>query len=147
MFKPIRMLVTTDFTPESDAALREAVGIGEQFRSTVYLLNVIPTIEQCAVDYCLSEPEMIAEKNKLREEAELKMDEMIRRIAPDAVVQVVKEVRFGDTIDEILGFEHEHSIDLVVASPHRPKRRWFRDTHHLMKDLVDKSICETMVVR
>lgn len=147
MFKPKRILVTTDFSDESDAALREAVGIGEQFRSTIYLLHVIPEIQQCAVDYCLSEQEIATEKNKLLNEAESRMDEMIRRIAPDSVVQVVKLVRFGNAVDEIVAFEHEHAVDLAMAAPHRPRRRLMGDTHHLMKELVDRSSCETMVVR
>lgn len=146
MFKPKRILVTTDFTDESDTALREAVGIGEQFRSTIYLLHVIPEIQQCAADYCLSEPEMAAERNMLRNEAESRMDEMTRRSAPDAVIQIVKEVRFGNTIDEIVAFEHEHAIDLAMAAPHRKRRMWF-GAHHLSKDLVDRSSCETMLVR
>ncbi len=147
MFKPKRILVTTDFSDESDAALREAVGIGEQFRSTIYLLHVIPEIMQYGVDYYLSEPVITAEKNKLRDEAELRMDEMIRRIAPDTMVQIVKEVRFGHIIDEIVADEHERGIDLVIAAPHKPRRRWLPDTHHLIKNLANKSICETMVVR
>ncbi len=147
MFKPKRILVTTDFTDESDTALREAIGIGEQFRSTIYLLHVIPEIWQYGVDYVLSEPVITAEKNRLREEAELRMDEAIRRIAPDSLVQTVKEVRFGNTIDEIVNVEQEHAIDLVMAAPHKPRRRWLGDSHHLMKDLVNRSVCETMVVR
>lgn len=147
MFKPKRILVTTDFSDVSDAALREAVGIGEQFRSTVYLLHVMPKIQQCAGDYCLSEQEIAEEKNKLRNEAESRMDKMMRRIAPDSVVQIVKQVRFGNTVDEIVAFEHEQAIDLAMAAPHRPHRRLMGDTHHLMRELVDRSSCETMVVR
>ncbi|HNW28982.1 MAG TPA: universal stress protein [Spirochaetota bacterium] len=147
MFKPKRILVTTDFTDESDSALREAVGIGEQFRSTVYLLHVIPEIEQCAVDYCLAEQEIIAEKNKLRKEAEQMMDEMVRRVAPDSMVQIVKEVRFGNTVDEIVSAERERAVDLVMAAPHRKRRHWLGETHPLMRDLVSRSVCETMLVR
>ncbi|MBP7734389.1 MAG: universal stress protein [Spirochaetes bacterium] len=147
MFKPKRILVTTDFSAESDRALREALGIGEQFRSTIYLLHVIPEIEQCAVDYCLTESVLQAEKNKLRDEAEYKMDEMIGKIDPDRMVQIVKVIRFGNTVDVIVSFELERAIDLVVAAPHKPQRRWFGDTHHFMKDLVNRSVCETMVVR
>ncbi|HOT46386.1 MAG TPA: universal stress protein [Spirochaetota bacterium] len=147
MFKPKRILVTTDFTDESDSALREAVGIGEQFRSTVYLLHVIPEIEQCAVDYCLAESVIMAEKNKLRGEAEQRMDEMVRRIAPDSMVQIVKEVRFGNTVDEIVSVERERAIDLVMAAPHRKRSHWLGETHPLTRDLVSRSVCETMLVR
>ncbi len=147
MFRPKRILVATDFTGESDAALREAVGIGEQFRSTIYLLHVITPVQQCYADYCLGEQEIAAEQKTLRENAELKMDGMIARTAPDSVVQIVKEIRFGAVVDEILAFEHENAIDLVVAAPHRHHRRWLKDTHHLTRDLVDRSTCEAMVVR
>ena len=51
---------------------------------------------------------------------------MIRRIAPDSLVQIVKEVRFGATVDEILRFERENAIDLAMAAPHRRRTHWTR---------------------
>ncbi|HQL83585.1 MAG TPA: universal stress protein, partial [Spirochaetota bacterium] len=65
MFNPKKILVTTDFSNASDSALKEAADIARKFGSQVHLLHVIEEIRQCAVDYCLSEPEIIAEKNKL----------------------------------------------------------------------------------
>jgi nucleotide-binding universal stress UspA family protein len=58
--------VATDFTDESDAALREAFDIGKKFQASVRLLHLIDDIRQCAIDYCLSESEILAEKNKIR---------------------------------------------------------------------------------
>lgn len=147
MFKPKRILVTTDFSDESDAALREAIGIGEQFRSTVYLLHVIPEPVQYGFDYPLDEPLIAAGHGRLRNEAARRMDEMIGRVAPDSIVQIMKEIRFGNTVDEIIAVERDRDIDLVMAATHRPHRRWLGDTHHLMKDLVNRSACETIIVR
>ena len=147
MFKPKRILVTTDFNEESDAALREAVGIGEQFRSTIYLLHVIPGIQPCGVDYCLSDAEVATVESRLAQEADLRMREMINRVAPDSIAEIVREVRFGMVIDEAIALERERAIDLVIAAPHRHRRRWMRDTHHLVTSLVNKSACETMVIR
>lgn len=147
MFKPKRILVTTDFSEESDTALREAVGIGEQFRSTIYLLHVIPAIQACGVDYCLTDVEITSLQERLWEESELKMKEMVGRVAPDTMAEIVREIRFGDIVKEAVALEHERSIDLVIAAPHRPRRRWLKETHHLVRDLVNKSACETMVVR
>jgi nucleotide-binding universal stress UspA family protein len=147
MFKPKRILVTTDFSPESDAALREAVGIGEQFRSTIYLLHVIPGIQPCGVDYCLSDAEVTSVEDRLRQEADLRMREMIKRVAPDTMAEIVREVRFGSLVDEAVALEHERAIDLVIAAPHRQRRRWLKETHHHVTALVNKSACETMVVR
>jgi nucleotide-binding universal stress UspA family protein len=147
MFKPKRILVTTDFSAESDAALREAVGIGEQFRSTIYLLHVIPGITPCGVDYCLSDADISSVEARLRDDADLRMREMIKRVAPDTMAEIVKEIRFGSVVTEAVALEHERAIDLVIAAPHRQRRRWRKDTHHLLTALVNKSACETMVVR
>lgn len=147
MFKPKRILVTTDFSAESDAALREAVGIGEQFRSTIYLLHVIPGVTPCGVDYCLSDADVSSVEGRIKKETELKMKEMIKRVAPDTMAEIVQEIRFGSVVDEAVALEHERGIDLVIAAQHRPHRRWWKDTHHLVTSLVNKSACETMVVR
>ena len=147
MFKPKRILVTTDFTAECDVALREAVGIGEQFRSTIYLLHVIDEPLQYGFDYPLAESVIAAGHDRLRDEALSRMDEMISRVAPDSMVQIMKEIRFGSTIHEIIAAERDHGIDLVMAATHRPRRRWLGNNHHLMKDLVNRSTCEAMIVR
>jgi nucleotide-binding universal stress UspA family protein len=147
MFKPKRILVATDFTAESDAALREAIGIGEQFRSTIYLLHVIPEPVQYGFYYPLDEPLIAAGYGRLRDIAERRMDEMIRRVGPDSIVQIMKEIRFGNTIDEIIAAERDHDIELVMAATHRPRHRWLGDTHHVMYDLVSRSACEAIIVR
>lgn len=147
MFKPKRILVTTDFNAESDAALREAVGIGEQFRSTIYLLHVIPGIQACGVDYCLSDAEIALLRTRLQDEAEHRMREMTDRVAPDTMAEIVREIRFGDVVKEAITLEHERAIDLVIAAPHKTRRRWLKGTHHLVDALVNKSTCETMIVR
>jgi nucleotide-binding universal stress UspA family protein len=147
MFNPKNILVTSDFTSESDHALREAAGIAKQYKSKIYLLHVLDAVEQCAVDYCLSESEIIAEKNKLTAETSQKLDEQIKRIIPGKAVEIMKEIRFGDAVEEIINEEREKNIDLVIAAPHKSEHRWGRFMHHLTNDLVKKSICETMVVR
>jgi len=147
MFKPKRILVTTDFNAESDAALGEAVGIGERFRSTIYLLHVIPEPVQYGFDYPLDESLIAAGHVRLRDEAMRRMDEMIRRVAPDSIVQIIKEIRFGNTVNEIIAAERDHGIDLVMAAAHKPRRRWLGDTHRLMRHLVNRSSCETIIVR
>ena len=47
MFSPKKILVPTDFSKESDNALKAAVEIAGKFQSEVYLLNVIDDITGC----------------------------------------------------------------------------------------------------
>ena len=147
MFKPNNILIATDFTDESDTALREGLDIAEKFQSSVHVLHVIEDIQQCAVDYCLSEPDIMAEKNKLREEGMQKIEAELRRLARERRIPLIKEIRFGNTVDEIVKYEGEKKIDLVITAPHRSQKRRWKNVPHLTQSLVNKSLCETMVVR
>ena len=49
------ILVATDFSAASQTALDEAVELAEKLKATVYVLHAVDKIEECAVDYCLSE--------------------------------------------------------------------------------------------
>jgi len=78
MSDPKSILVPTDFSTYSDAALKKAVELAEKFNSKIYLLHVIDkAIQQCAVDYCitqdvvnqLEEQGLKASNDNLREEA------------------------------------------------------------------------------
>ncbi len=147
MFNPKKILVTTDFSDSSDSALKEAADIARRFNSQVHLLHVIDDIRQCAVDYCLSESEILAEKNKLREEADRKMSDEINRSIGSKSFPIFSEVLFGDTVDTIIGYERDNAIDLVITAPHRSRKRGDSLRRHLTTELVKKSVCETMVVR
>jgi nucleotide-binding universal stress UspA family protein len=147
MFNPRKILVTTDFSDASDSALREAADIARRFNSQVHLLHVIEDIRQCAVDYCISEAEIAAEKNKLREEAGLKMNNEISRTVTSKSFPLFAEVRFGNTVDAIIDYERDNNIDLVITAPHRGKKRNNSLRRHLTSELVKKSVCETMVVK
>ncbi len=147
MFSPKNILVATDFTKESDHSLREAVGIAKQYGAKIFLLHVVEDISQCAVDYCMSEREFLAEKNRVRAEITERMDDQIRRIMPKSSIEIAKEVRFGDAVDEIVNDERERNIDLVITAPHKSEHRWGLFKHQVTNNLVKKSICETMVVR
>jgi nucleotide-binding universal stress UspA family protein len=147
MFNPKKILVTTDFSNASDSALKEAADIARRFNSQVHLLHVIDDIRQCAVDYCLSESDILAEKNKLRDEADRKMDREISRSIGNKSFPLFAEVRFGNTVDAIIDYERDNNIDLVITAPHRTGRRGGSLRRHLTAELVNKSLCETMVVK
>ena len=146
MFNPRNILVATDFSDESREALAEALDIAERYGSTVHLLHVIQDIQQCTVDFCLSDGEIIAERNRLRDEAMKKLINEINFTRNMRDIPIRKEISFGNVVDEIVRYEMENGIDLVVTAPHRSRKRW-RIMPHLTETLVEKSRCEAMVVR
>ena len=50
MIAPKTILVPTDFSKFSDDALEVAYDMAKQYQAKIYLLHVVETIQQCAVD-------------------------------------------------------------------------------------------------
>ncbi|TAL38669.1 MAG: universal stress protein [Spirochaetes bacterium] len=147
MFNPKRILVTTDFSSESDMAIQEALDIGGKYKSHIYLLHVIPEVEQCAADYCLDASDVMAEKDQLMAQAKKKMKEELARVTKKKTIPVSSDIRFGHASDVIIEVERERGIDLVIAAPHTHKKRAWRLFPHLTETLVNESPAETLVVR
>ncbi|MFA5182985.1 MAG: universal stress protein [Syntrophales bacterium] len=119
MFAPKNILVPTDFSEYSDAALKKAIDIAEQYKAKIYLLHVIDEhIRQCAVDYCLDigvvdrlEAESIkASKDKLHKEA--------AAIGEAKKLKIVFDVKNGNPAEVILKEQQEKKIDLIVIASH-----------------------------
>ncbi len=140
------ILVATDFSAASQAALNEAVALAERLKATVYVLHAVDKIEECAVDYCLSEEQVEGEKNKLINEARLKLDSEKNRFRNNKDVSILSDVRYGKTIDEILKEESEKEINLLVIGPHARKTLWQKMRSHLTEKLTERSLCDTLVV-
>ncbi len=140
------ILVATDFSAASQAALNEAVSLAERLKATVYVLHAVNKIEECAVDYCLSEEQIVGEKNKLINEARLKLDNEKNRFRNNKGVSILSDIRYGKTIDEILKEEREKEINLLVIGPHARKTLWQKMRSHLTEKLTERSLCDTLVV-
>jgi len=121
MFEPKNILVPTDFSKYSDAALEKAVDIAAMYGSNVYLLHVLgmsEQVQQCAVDYCLSnelvkrlEKEAVkAAKEKLQKEAGA-----IMKLKKNKVVFDIKK---GTPAETILHEEKAKKVDLIVIASH-----------------------------
>ena len=116
MFAPKNILVPTDFSAYSDKALKKAVEIASEHKSKIYLLHVVDEIMQCAVDYCLDislvkqvEKQSLGfAKEKLQKEAEA--------FARSKNVQIIVDVKMGDTYETILKEQKDKRIDLIVIA-------------------------------
>lgn len=121
MFAPKRILVPTDFTEDSDRALREAIDIAAASGGKVFLLHVdqsVPfvvgesVVEQKVVNAVEENDERIARERMLEE---------IRKVSPQSHIEIEIEERHGLTFEEILVYIGEKLIDLVVIEPHVKK--------------------------
>src|SRR5512137_158527 len=121
VFAPRRILVPTDFTEDSDRALREAIGIAAVSRGKVYLLHVDERLP-IAVGDAVIDPEVIANVEKNDEViARHKMLEEIGKVALQTDVEIEIDERHGVTFEQILVYMRDRLIDLVVIEPHAKK--------------------------
>lgn len=121
MFAPRRILVPTDFTEDSDRALREAIDIAAVSSGKVYLLHVDQSVP-FAVGESVAGPEVIDAVEKNDEViARQKMVEEIRKVALQTDVEIEIDERHGVTFEQILAYMRDKVIDLVVIEPHAKK--------------------------
>ncbi len=121
MFAPRRILVPTDFTNDSDRALREAIEIAASSHGRVYMLHVDQSVP-FAVGESVVDPEVV---NAVEASDELftrqKMFEELRKVALQTEVEIEFVERHGVTFEEILAYMKDTLIDLVVIEPHAKK--------------------------
>jgi universal stress protein A len=121
MFAPRRILVPTDFTNDSDRALREAIEIAAASHGRVYMLHVDPSVPFVVGESVVD----LAVVNAVEENDELitrrKMQEEARRVASQTAVEIEFDERHGVTFEEILAYMRDKVIDLVVIEPHAKK--------------------------
>jgi universal stress protein A len=148
MLAPKNILVPTDFSKFADAALKKAVEIATPSKTNIYLLHVIDEhIQQCAVDYCLSqelvkqlEKESVkASKEKLKQEA--------KAIVKANKINVIFDVKKGVPAEVILDEQKAKKIDLIVIASHG-KTGILKQLMGSVADRVVKgSKCPVMVVK
>jgi len=117
MFKPSRILVPTDMSSHADKAIRQAFEIARQFGSEVFVLHVIQDhIQQCTVDYCMSDDTLTQLQEQIREGAREGILKQVQRISPEDAAKATLDVREGVPYDEILKDAEEKKVDLIVIS-------------------------------
>jgi universal stress protein A len=121
MFTPRRILVPTDFTDDSDRALREAIDIAVVSHAKIYMLHVDQSVPFAAGESVVR-PEVIDAVEKNDELfTKQKMMEELRKVASQTEVEIEFDERHGVTFEEILAYMKDKLIDLVVIEPHARK--------------------------
>jgi nucleotide-binding universal stress UspA family protein len=110
------ILVPTDFSHRSDAAVSYALQLAKQTHGQLTLLHVLP--EPSALDYTLGGfPE--TEQDRAKEEASSLLDETVAH-AKRTFLEIDSRLRTGlDLRHEILAAAKEVSADLLVLTTHK----------------------------
>ncbi|MRR55502.1 MAG: universal stress protein [Deltaproteobacteria bacterium] len=118
MFKPGRILVPTDMSEHSNKAIREALDIAKQYNSEVILLHVIKEpVQQCTVDYCISEGLLEQLNRELTDAARKNIADQLAKVGGVDGLKITTDVRTGVPYDEIINEAAEKNVDLLVISP------------------------------
>jgi len=148
MFAPKRILVPTDFSEFSDNALAQAVDIGRQHKSTIYLLHVRGLVQLSSYD-CYMPGDILEKVRKESVKAAQKMiQQQIEKIGKSNDIKIVTDIRDGaPAYEEILKEQKAKDIDLIVIASHGKTGL----LHHLIGSVADKvtrsATCPVYLVR
>jgi universal stress protein A len=117
MFKPYRILVPTDMSEHADKAIRNALDIARQYNAEVYLLHVVQDpVQQCTIDYCISEDLWNQLQEQMIESVREEMRMQLAKFPSVDPASVKTDVKTGIPYQAILKEAEEREIDLIVIS-------------------------------
>jgi universal stress protein A len=117
MLKPTKILVPTDFSPDSDKALKQALDIAQQNNAKVFLLHVIGKHIQQSVDVYSIDYRVVQDMEKqIKNSAIEKMEKQLARFPQTKEIETASNIRNGVAYEEILKEQEEKNIDLIVLA-------------------------------
>jgi nucleotide-binding universal stress UspA family protein len=117
MLKPTKILVPTDFSPDSDKALKQALDIAKQNNAKVFLLHVIGKHIQQSVDVYSIDYRVVQDmENQIKNSAIEKMEKQLARFPQTKEIEIASTIRNGVAYEEILKEQEEKNIDLIVLA-------------------------------
>ncbi len=129
-----KILITTDLSTFSLAAMEYATSFGLLYSSTLYLLHVLeyaPTVLHGRERDAHSR----AQQTEAEKEALRRLEEFIaRKINPDT--KVIPVIRSGSPAQVIRRFAEEEGVDLIVMATHG----WTGVKHMLMGSVAEKVV-------
>lgn len=111
-----RILVATDFTEESKAALPPAVGLAELTGAEIFLVHVVPAVPHMATDV-RTHFEVPEYERQLRADAEKRLKAFAQGAFP-VNVRVTTVIAHGNADEGILEEARKNSVDVIVLATH-----------------------------
>jgi len=119
MFAPKNILVPTDFSVYSDAALKEAIDIAEQYKARIYLIHVIDEqIRLCAFTYCIGREAVEQLEADSIKASNAKLRKEVEAVGKTKTLEIFFDVKTGNPSEVILGEQQKKGIDLIVIASH-----------------------------
>ena len=146
MFEPKNILVPTDFTVDSDNAIRLALELARQYKSKISLLHVVKPVAPCAVDYCADESIIRNAENKVIVQAKDKVHAELDKFYDFKDIEVSTDILEGNTGDEILQDQVDKGIDLIVMSSHGKKGFIKHLTGTVSEKVLEEAKCPVLFV-
>jgi nucleotide-binding universal stress UspA family protein len=140
-----RILIPVDFSDHSREAVRQACDLARRFDAEIHLLHVLdswPAPAQVASEFRPQMYDMLAEQRALATQSLANLPGADLGPKP-----VVREMRTGRAVPEILKYADENHIDLIVLGTHGRTGV----VHWLMGSVAEKVVqyahCPVLVVR
>ncbi|MEN3001668.1 MAG: universal stress protein [Armatimonadota bacterium] len=144
MLLPFRkILAPTDFSEPSYVALDAAIELADHFDAELHLLHVVPPLHVVPVPVNVEIP---LYEMELREAAERSMREVVEQRVP-ARLRTFSSVVWGEPAEEILAYQQEKGVDLIVIATHG-RRGWQRFVFgSVTEKVVRLASCPVLTIR
>lgn len=137
-----RVLVTSDFSPDSQLALNYGIALAEEYQTELHLLHVLDQDEQDLPEFAWVQVDI----ESRYADAARRLQETIPGDAP-LWCKVVTSVRWGNPAEEILAYAKEHEIDLICVGVRRAgfdlNKLFGSTTEHVLR----RAECPVLVAR
>jgi nucleotide-binding universal stress UspA family protein len=141
-----RILVPTDFSKYSDAALTYAGAFAQKFGADIYLLHVVQDLTLFYPEAVLAAPAAVPTVDQFRQAARTALDRTLAGLRlPDVVVHPV--VVEGTPYDAVVRFAGEKEIDLIVMGTHGRSGLAHLFMGSVAEKVVRKAPCPVLTVR
>jgi universal stress protein A len=117
MLKPTNIMVPTDFSGYSDAALRQALDIGKQYSAKVHVSHIVHEhFHRGFLEFSLGDDMMQLFKDHTMSEAEENLAAQVAKFPQAKEVELTTAVKVGIPYEGILAEAKERGIDLIVIA-------------------------------
>jgi universal stress protein A len=117
MLQPTRILVPTDFSPDSDRALKQALDIAKQNKAKVFILHVIGKHIQQSVDVYSIDYRVVQDMEaQIQDTAQEKLKKQVEKFPQSQEIEITTNIRHGLAYEEILKEQEEQNIDLIILA-------------------------------
>ena len=141
-----RILVPTDFSKFSQAALGYAVAFAEKFGSELHLLHVVQNLAVMIPDSVNVMPPVGPSIEQLTSAVQTALDRIIQENKLEALKEQ-KAVREGTPFYEIIQYAKEKDVDLIVMGTHGHSGLVHMLLGSVTEKVVRKSPCPVLTVR